>query len=549
MADSKISAFSDGGAIQDSDEFVIARASDNNKITGDKFTNKLDVASMTATGGVAGTDLMVTETSGGDLRKAQVGTDLVNAFYAPTGMTNTPTLVSGTDSFSFERAPGTLHYCDIDDISDYIAQDAVSFATENKTFGDSPYTPGPRELILYDCSGGASTVDLPTAASFPGTALIIKKVDSSINELTINSNGADTIDGESSKVLYSQYQTLILTSDGGTEWSVRNDGSFDDSIVGNPGFEQGGINIGGVTYDSVLKATDINNANLAQFILHKHSTTIAPVMVTARANSSTASHADVTNGMNLYAQYNVGWAGSSYKFFGATLVDADATGTISNTSSPGRMRFQVTADGSIAPTTWLTVTNDKKAVFAGAVEVANVPTNGDDVANKTYVDGQGFITASTTDTLTNKTINASSNTLSNITASEMDLTGTYDFSSGTLRAGTASAATDVVNFQTMQANVQSLYDISTIDNTDSPYNAGSFECLLCDTSSGNITIDLNAAADDNQGMIIIKKTASANTVTIDANGAETIDGAATQVISTQWESITIISDGSAWFIV
>jgi hypothetical protein len=71
---------------------------------------------------------------------------------------------------------------------------------------------------------------------------------------------------------------------------------------------------------------------------------------------------------------------------------------------------------------------------------------------------------------------------------------------------------------------------------------------LCDCTSNPITVNLDAA---NAGIqYTIKKTdASANAVTIDGFGAETIDGAATKVINTQYESVTIVSDGSNWFIV
>ena len=71
---------------------------------------------------------------------------------------------------------------------------------------------------------------------------------------------------------------------------------------------------------------------------------------------------------------------------------------------------------------------------------------------------------------------------------------------------------------------------------------------LCDCTSNAITVNLDAA---NAGIqYTIKKTdASANAVTIDGFGAETIDGAATKVINTQYESVTIVSDGTNWFIV
>lgn len=71
---------------------------------------------------------------------------------------------------------------------------------------------------------------------------------------------------------------------------------------------------------------------------------------------------------------------------------------------------------------------------------------------------------------------------------------------------------------------------------------------LCDCTSNAITINLPAAATGQQ-YHIKKIDATANTVTIDPNGTETIDGSLTKVISTQYDSITVVSDGSNWFIV
>jgi len=70
---------------------------------------------------------------------------------------------------------------------------------------------------------------------------------------------------------------------------------------------------------------------------------------------------------------------------------------------------------------------------------------------------------------------------------------------------------------------------------------------LCDCTSNAITLNLPVGVSGTQ--YVIKKTdATANAVTVDANGSELIDGAATQTITTQYESITIVSDGSNWFI-
>ena len=80
--------------------------------------------------------------------------------------------------------------------------------------------------------------------------------------------------------------------------------------------------------------------------------------------------------------------------------------------------------------------------------------------------------------------------------------------------------------------------------------------LLVNASGGNITITLPdsaevAVAKNEMGKLFyIKKVdASANTVTIDPYSTQTIDGAGTYVINTQYDSVTIVSDGSNYHIL
>lgn len=71
-----------------------------------------------------------------------------------------------------------------------------------------------------------------------------------------------------------------------------------------------------------------------------------------------------------------------------------------------------------------------------------------------------------------------------------------------------------------------------------------------DASSGSVNATLPLAADATNGFeITIKKTdSSANAVTIDGNGAETIDGATTQTLSNQYDSMILVCDGTEWHI-
>ncbi|HSC14498.1 MAG TPA: hypothetical protein VLI71_05235, partial [Gammaproteobacteria bacterium] len=53
----------------------------------------------------------------------------------------------------------------------------------------------------------------------------------------------------------------------------------------------------------------------------------------------------------------------------------------------------------------------------------------------------------------------------------------------------------------------------------------------------------------NLKLTVKKIDATANAVTIDGDGAETIDGAATQSLPAQWNAKTVQSNGVAWFII
>lgn len=74
--------------------------------------------------------------------------------------------------------------------------------------------------------------------------------------------------------------------------------------------------------------------------------------------------------------------------------------------------------------------------------------------------------------------------------------------------------------------------------------------VLGDATAGSIVETLPLAADCPGKIMNIKKMdASANTVTIDGNGTETIDGALTVVLGTQYASRQIQSTGAAWVII
>jgi len=73
--------------------------------------------------------------------------------------------------------------------------------------------------ILVDATSAAFTVTLPTAVGIAGRTYTIKKIDSSINNVTLDANGTQTIDGSLSYTLLGQWKAVQVQSDG-ANWVV-----------------------------------------------------------------------------------------------------------------------------------------------------------------------------------------------------------------------------------------------------------------------------------------------------------------------------------------
>jgi len=101
-------------------------------------------------------------------------------------------------------------------------------------------------------------------------------------------------------------------------------------------------------------------------------------------------------------------------------------------------------------------------------------------------------------------------------------------------------------------NVSALnYYAQTKATADSPYTLVS-ECgyLRCNAASGSMTVNLPPAIGNGRPVTIKKIDSSANTVTIDGSGSETIDGATTKVLTTQYQTIQFIDAATGvWEIV
>lgn len=100
-------------------------------------------------------------------------------------------------------------------ITPNVADTPVESASIDDT--DSPYTVttnATRNVVLADATNGAVDVTLPPLADWADQYIIVKKFDSAANNVNINPDGSETIEGNSSISLTAQWGYRVLFSDG-----------------------------------------------------------------------------------------------------------------------------------------------------------------------------------------------------------------------------------------------------------------------------------------------------------------------------------------------
>lgn len=82
---------------------------------------------------------------------------------------------------------------------------------------------------------------------------------------------------------------------------------------------------------------------------------------------------------------------------------------------------------------------------------------------------------------------------------------------------------------------------------DGTYTIAATDCVI-DCTSNTFTVTLPTAAGI-RGQVFTVKNSGTGVITVAATGGEFIDGAATQVLPVQYESVTMISTGTGWGII
>ncbi len=93
---------------------------------------------------------------------------------------------------------------------------STAYSVTTKT---ANYTATANDYTIICNNSGAITINLPAASGATGRVYVIKKISAALNNVTIDPNSSETIDGASTRLLTLQYESVMIQCDG-TSWYI-----------------------------------------------------------------------------------------------------------------------------------------------------------------------------------------------------------------------------------------------------------------------------------------------------------------------------------------
>lgn len=155
-----------------------------------------------------GTELTQSEFEGTDLH--QCDSQAIGDLLYASSTIQLSRLAKGTDGdFLASGTPPTwvTHAADLDAHTFNIVSVAADYLATEKS------------IILVDASGGNITISLPAAIGSIGRLYCIKKIDSSSNLVIVDGNNVETIDGNLTVSITTQFASLAIVCNG-SSWSI-----------------------------------------------------------------------------------------------------------------------------------------------------------------------------------------------------------------------------------------------------------------------------------------------------------------------------------------
>jgi hypothetical protein len=226
-----------------------------------------------------------------------------------------------------------------------------------------PHAVGTEHTILVDATAGPITVDLPLVANRLGNDLLVMKVDSTANAVTIDRGGVDTIGGLATQILDAQGDSVLL---------VGNDDNSDWSIAGSTRSED-------ITFDpaaSILVSTNVQDA-LEELATGSATTSHAPTHLSGGSDEVDGDRVDIdytpTNytpdttppEVTLAVELTAHLAGLDNALAPKSFVAGEAltAGDVLTLNTSGEV---IRAESSISAGNWRVVGVSKATVLSGA---------------------------------------------------------------------------------------------------------------------------------------------------------------------------------------
>jgi len=315
------------------------------------------------------------------------------------------------------------------------------------------------------------------------------------------------------------------------------------------------LNVHGTTSGSNLTVSSQGGSNIYEIGIHRHNASTNPGVYLARSRGSEASPSIVQSGDLLGVLDGLGFDGTDYEI--GAQIDYVVDGTPGSNDMPGAILFKTTPDGAFTPATAATISNDKTLTLYGTLDTA-LTTSGPVITN-----ANGVISSEAQLALsrggTNANITASHGGLAYSTATDISIGPVAPAGSVLLGNGAAAYSKTAVGVSGQYLKSEGSNDPiwtsilngqANIVNKTTTYTAVTTDDIITVTTGSAWTLTLYAASGNAGRVLRIKKTSSdLNALTIDGNASETIDGATTTSINTQYEEVTIVCDGSNWHIL